>query len=67
LKKEDRERLEKAERDREGRIFDASKKYASSFVGDNSRGSKALQFALAPIGDLYVGAAAGPPRWDCSG
>ena len=67
LKKEDRERLEKAERDREGRIFDASKKYASSFVGDNSRGSKALKFALAQIGDIYVWAAAGPTRWDCSG
>ncbi|MSZ35230.1 MAG: hypothetical protein F2611_02620, partial [Actinobacteria bacterium] len=39
LKKEDRERLAKEESEREGRIFDASKKYASSFVGDNTRGS----------------------------
>jgi cell wall-associated NlpC family hydrolase len=65
LKKEDRERL--AKEDREGRIFDASKKYASSFVGDNTRGSKALKYALAQIGDVYVWAAAGPTRWDCSG
>jgi len=67
LKKEDRERLAKEEKDREGRIFDASKKYASSFVGDNTRGSKALKYALAQIGDIYVWAAAGPTRWDCSG
>jgi len=67
LKKEDRERLAKEESEREGRIFDASKKYASSFVGDNSRGSKALKYALAQIGDVYVWAAAGPTRWDCSG
>ena len=67
LKKEDRERLAKEESEREGRIFDASKKYASSFVGDNTRGSKALKYALAQIGDVYVWAAAGPTRWDCSG
>lgn len=67
LKKEDRERLAREESDREGRIFDASKKYASSYVGDNTRGSKALKYALAQIGDIYVWAAAGPSRWDCSG
>uniref|UniRef100_UPI00404B8335 NlpC/P60 family protein n=1 Tax=Candidatus Planktophila sp. TaxID=2175601 RepID=UPI00404B8335 len=67
LKKEDRARLAKEESEREGRIFNASKKYASSFVGDNSRGSKALKYALAQIGDVYVWAAAGPTRWDCSG
>jgi cell wall-associated NlpC family hydrolase len=67
LKKEDRERLAREESEREGRIFDASKKYASSFVGDNTRGSKALKYALAQIGDIYVWAAAGPTRWDCSG
>ena len=67
LKKEDRERLAREENEREGRIFDASKKYASSFVGDNTRGSKALKYALAQIGDIYVWAAAGPTRWDCSG
>jgi len=26
-----------------------------------------LKFALAQVGDVYVWAAAGPTRWDCSG
>jgi cell wall-associated NlpC family hydrolase len=44
-----------------------SQKYATSYVGDNSRGSIALKYALKQIGDIYVWAAAGPTRWDCSG
>ena len=51
----------------ESKFFDASKKYAASYVGDNSRGSKALKYALMQVGDVYVWAAAGPTRWDCSG
>jgi len=67
LSKKDRERLLRAESLREKKIFDASKKYASAFKGDNSRGSIALRFALKQIGDIYVWGAAGPTRWDCSG
>ena len=67
LKKEDRERLLREEADRENKIFADSKKYAQSYKGDNSRGSLALKYALAQIGDIYVWAAAGPTRWDCSG
>jgi cell wall-associated NlpC family hydrolase len=67
LKKEDRERLAKLEAERENKIFSESKKYAQSYKGDNTRGSIALKYALAQIGDVYVWAAAGPTRWDCSG
>lgn len=67
LKKEDRARLAALEANREKKILEDSKKYASSYKGDNSKGSVALKFALAQIGDVYVWAAAGPTRWDCSG
>ena len=67
LKKEDRERLAREEAAREKQILTASKKYAQSFKGDNSRGSVALKYALKQVGDVYVWAAAGPTRWDCSG
>jgi cell wall-associated NlpC family hydrolase len=67
LKKEDRERLRSQEAARENKIFKDSQKYATSYVGDNSRGSIALKYALKQIGDIYVWAAAGPTRWDCSG
>jgi cell wall-associated NlpC family hydrolase len=67
LKKEDRERLARQEAERENKIFNASKKYAQSYKGDNSRGSVALKYALKQVGDVYVWAAAGPTRWDCSG
>jgi cell wall-associated NlpC family hydrolase len=67
LKKEDRERLAKLEAERENKILNESKKYAQSYKGDNTRGSIALKFALAQVGDVYVWAAAGPTRWDCSG
>lgn len=67
LKKEDRERLAAEEAARENEILKSSKKYATSFKGDNSRGSRALKFALEQVGDIYVWAAAGPTRWDCSG
>lgn len=67
LKKEDRERLAREEAARENKILTDSKKYAKSYKGDNSRGSIALKFALAQVGDIYVWAAAGPTRWDCSG
>lgn len=67
LKKTDRAKLEAAEARREGKILAESKKYASSYKGDNSRGSIALKYALKQVGDIYVWAAAGPTRWDCSG
>jgi cell wall-associated NlpC family hydrolase len=67
LKKEDRERLAREEAARENKILSESKKYAQSYKGDNTRGSIALKFALAQVGDVYVWAAAGPTRWDCSG
>jgi cell wall-associated NlpC family hydrolase len=67
LKKEDRERLARLEAERENKILNDSKKYAQSYKGDNTRGSIALKYALAQVGDVYVWAAAGPTRWDCSG
>jgi cell wall-associated NlpC family hydrolase len=67
LKKEDRERLAREEAERENKILDESKKYAASYKGDNTRGSIALKYALKQVGDIYVWAAAGPTRWDCSG
>jgi cell wall-associated NlpC family hydrolase len=67
LKKEDRERLAREEAAREDKILSDSKKYAQSYKGDNTRGSIALKYALAQVGDIYVWAAAGPTRWDCSG
>lgn len=67
LKKADRVRLANEEANRENKIFKDSKKYASNYKGDNTRGSIALKFALKQIGDVYVWAAAGPTRWDCSG
>jgi cell wall-associated NlpC family hydrolase len=67
LKKEDRERLAREEAARENQILTASKKYAQSYKGDNSRGSIALKYALQQVGDVYVWAASGPTRWDCSG
>ncbi len=67
LKKEDREKLAKQESARENKILFASKQYAKNYKGDSSRGSQALKFALKQVGDIYVWAAAGPTRWDCSG
>ncbi len=67
LKKEDREKLAKQEADRENKILSASQKFAQSYKGDNTRGSIALKYALQQVGDIYVWAAAGPTRWDCSG
>ena len=67
LKTEDRDRLAKLEADRENKIFSESKKYAQSYKGDNTRGSIALKYALKQVGDVYVWAAAGPTKWDCSG
>lgn len=67
LKKEDRERLARQEAERENKILDESKKYAASYKGDNTRGSIALKYALKQVGDVYVWAAAGPTKWDCSG
>lgn len=67
LKKEDREKLLKDEAARESKILQESQKYAAGYKGDSSRASIALKFALKQIGDIYVWAAAGPTRWDCSG
>jgi cell wall-associated NlpC family hydrolase len=67
LAKADRERLLREEAARENKIQSDSKEYAASYKGDNTRGSIALKFALQQIGDVYVWAAAGPTRWDCSG
>jgi cell wall-associated NlpC family hydrolase len=59
--------LAREEAAREDKILNASRKYAQSYKGDNSRGSLALKYALKQVGDVYVWAAAGPTRWDCSG
>ena len=67
LAKADRERLLREEAAREDKIQSNSKGYAASYKGDNTRGSIALKYALQQIGDVYVWAAAGPTRWDCSG
>jgi cell wall-associated NlpC family hydrolase len=67
LKSEDRAKLLKDEAAKENQILFNSKKAANSFTGDGSRGSIALKFALDQIGDIYVWAAAGPTKWDCSG
>lgn len=67
LKKEDRERLAREEAKRESKILGQSKKYAQQYKGDSSRSSIALKYALKQVGDVYVWAAAGPTRWDCSG
>lgn len=67
LAKADRERLLREEAARENKILSDSKRYAASYKGDNTRGSIALKFALQQIGDIYVWAASGPTRWDCSG
>lgn len=67
LKKEDRAKLVKKESVREKKILKSSQKFARSYRGDNTRGSIALKFALSQVGDVYVWAAAGPTRWDCSG
>jgi cell wall-associated NlpC family hydrolase len=67
LTKADRERLLREEAARENKILSDSKRYAASYKGDNTRGSIALKFALQQVGDIYVWAAAGPTRWDCSG
>ena len=67
LAKADRERLLREEAARENKILSDSKRYAASYKGENTRGSIALKFALQQIGDIYVWAAAGPTRWDCSG
>ena len=67
LKKEDREKLARLEDEREKKILDEAKKYAASYKGDNTRGSIALKYALKQVGDVYVWAAAGPTKWDCSG
>jgi cell wall-associated NlpC family hydrolase len=63
----DRIKLVKADRRREQKILTNSKKVARSFVGDSTRGSIALKFALQQIGDIYVWGGSGPARWDCSG
>jgi len=67
LAKVDRKRLLRQEAARESKIQNDSKGYAASYKGNNTRGSIALKYALEQIGDIYVWAAAGPTRWDCSG
>lgn len=67
LKVSDRVFLIKRQKASQTKILKTSKKYAQGYVGDNSRGSKALQYALQQIGDIYVWGGAGPTRWDCSG
>ena len=49
MKKGDRVRLALAEKARENKIFSSSKKYASSYKGDNTRGSIALKYALQQL------------------
>jgi peptidoglycan DL-endopeptidase CwlO len=67
MKASERKKLERLQKQREDKIYSASKKVAAQYKGDSSRGSLALRYALAQLGDIYVWAAAGPTRWDCSG
>lgn len=67
LKASDRVLLVKRQKASQNKILTISKKYAQGYVGDNSRGSIALKYALQQIGDIYVWGGAGPTRWDCSG
>jgi len=48
-------------------VLDMVSRNYAKHKGDNTRGSIALKYALAQVGDVYVWAAAGPTRWDCSG
>jgi len=36
-------------------------------VGTADKGERAVNFALAQLGDMYLYGATGPDRWDCSG
>jgi len=67
LKVSDRQKLVSLESAREERILKNSRKLAAGVSSDGSRGSIALRYALDQIGDIYVWAAAGPTKWDCSG
>lgn len=67
LKSTERIQLERNEARRELQILNESRKYASTYNADGSKGSVALKYALDKIGDIYVWGGAGPTKWDCSG
>jgi len=67
LKKQNVEATQLVVEDKTALLKAERAKLAQSYKGDNTRGSIALKYALAQVGDVYVWAAAGPTRWDCSG
>lgn len=60
LEAKDREQMNRASRDN-GRDL------LKNLPLPNPRAAKAIEFALAQIGDRYVWGASGPDGWDCSG
>ncbi|MBI3430239.1 MAG: C40 family peptidase [Actinobacteria bacterium] len=67
LNSADRILLVKRQVESQQKTLNTSKKYAKSFVGDNTRGSIAVKYAIEQIGDVYLWGGAGPEKWDCSG
>lgn len=67
LNSSDRILLVKRQKESQQKTLSTSKKYAQSFVGDNTRGSIAVKYAIQQIGDVYLWGGAGPAKWDCSG
>ena len=61
LEAKERKEFDRATRD------DARTSLQDLPIPDSARAAKAVQFALAQIGDRYVWGAAGPDAWDCSG
>ena len=60
LEAKDRESLNRASRDNDRDLL-------KNLPVPNPRAGKAIEFALAQIGDRYVWGASGPDGWDCSG
>ena len=61
LEAKERKEFDRASRD------DARTSLTDLPVPSSARAAKAVQFALAQVGDRYVWGAAGPDAWDCSG
>lgn len=61
LEAKDRERFDRASRSSNPREL------LKNLPLPNPRAAKAIEFALAQIGDRYVWGASGPDGWDCSG
>jgi cell wall-associated NlpC family hydrolase len=61
LEAKDREAVSRASRDGDPRDL------IKNLPLPNPRAAKAIQFALAQLGDRYIWGATGPDGWDCSG